>query len=56
MKEFGLAVWSKCRLSYLGVVGLIPGHVSLWKLVLGEYVAPVKLCMMDGTEHSKVKV
>ena len=29
MKQVGLAEWSKCRLSHLGVAGSIPGHEDL---------------------------
>ena len=52
-KQVGLASWSKCPLSLLRVVGWIPLPWQLLKAIGGIYAAPVRLCMIDGTQTGK---
>ena len=48
-KQVGVAAWLECWLSHLGVAGSSPGHM---RKLLGEKVALVRLCMIDGTKQA----
>ena len=52
LKQVGLAVWSKCWLSHLGVVGSRSGHDNLYKPWGREFTA----LMYDRWYKNHIKV